>query len=35
MPAPLTLAGLDAFLRSNGHRFAVEWLDGSTVAHSA
>jgi hypothetical protein len=35
MPAPLTLAGLDAFLRSNGQRFAVEWLDGSTVAHSA
>jgi hypothetical protein len=33
MPAPLTLAQLDTFLESAGHRFAVEWLDDG-AAHA-
>jgi hypothetical protein len=34
MPAPLTLADLDAFVRDAGQRFAVEWLDGRLDAHA-
>jgi hypothetical protein len=35
MPAPLTLAQLDAFLASAGGRFSVEWLDAAGQARSA
>jgi hypothetical protein len=31
MPAPLTLAQLDAFLHAEGHRFAVQWLEDPNV----
>ena len=33
MPAPLPLAALDTFLRTSGHQYAVEWLDGGANAH--
>jgi hypothetical protein len=32
MPAPLTLAQLDAFLEAAGRRFRVEWIDDDAVA---